>query len=174
MKILLPLIFLLLIVAACWDNRPKKTKVSHKIILETIYTVKNKYNLQSVGINSSSELSGNYPYKELGITFKSDRKLQRNEGRKMLLEIIQIFLDNINNNSEIQPFLMSRPFTEKNIDIGIINSHIDKTTTSNNEIFSFSLREKGIAFSYHIPGKEFGHRVEVETLEEAKLLASEN
>jgi hypothetical protein len=142
-------------------------------MIETIREVKAKYNLDVVTISQSSELSGNYPYKDLGLAFQSDRKIERDEGRKILLDIIRIFLDKINNNPEIQSYLITSPFTEENIGVDVINFHIDISDPSYDNIVSFNLRLKKIYFDYRIPGTEFGTRSEIESLEEAKRLAAE-
>lgn len=169
MRIFLVLICLLVFVTSCWEA--KEVRIIHKIMQETISEVKTKYDLYVVGISQGYEQK---KYNELGLTFTSYRKIGRDEGRKMLLYIVEIFLENINNNPEVQSYLFTWPFTEENIGVSIINPTIDKSTISDNEIFSINLRPKGIAFKYHIPGTEHGLRTEIETLEEARRLATES
>ncbi|CDR34241.1 hypothetical protein [Criblamydia sequanensis] len=73
------------------------------------------YGLKCIGSGGSLM----YNVKKLSMEFQHKGILNKNELRKLLIELTDLFLEEINNNEEIRPYLENYPFTPKNIDITI-------------------------------------------------------
>lgn len=55
----------------------------------------------------------------LGLHFASYKSIDQNTGRKMMLQLIDSFLERLNSNKRLRPFLCPFPFTENNIELRI-------------------------------------------------------
>ncbi|WP_154017656.1 hypothetical protein [Criblamydia sequanensis] len=74
-----------------------------------------KYHLRCIG--SGGYLM--YNVKSLELAFQHKGVLNKNDLRKLLIELTSQYLEDINSNEEIRPYLENYPFTPKNVDITI-------------------------------------------------------
>lgn len=56
---------------------------------------------------------------KLGVMFELYQPLKKDEAREIIVDCVIEFLDDINNNLEIRPYLVNYPFTLENIEIAI-------------------------------------------------------
>jgi hypothetical protein len=164
--VLIPFLF-----TACEFNRSEESRVAHEIIYETYSDIRATYNLEIAGISERAAHDGTRAYRTLGIMFSSNQYIDKEKGRQLLFAISKLFLEKINTNPKIQPFLSDKPFTEKNIQIIIVVEPVDRVKLSKSELVSFYIGEFGVIFTYSIPDVEYGARDEIETIEEARKLA---
>lgn len=80
--------------------------------LEDILT--KKYHMEAIGVNFSIPRG---IIKKLGIHFNIRGPLSKEELRTILVYATQDFVDYVNADQKIQPFLEHKPFTFKNVDI---------------------------------------------------------
>lgn len=64
--------------------------------------------------------------KELGLCFTTHEKLSEEQLRSLVIDCATELLNQINNNPNIQPFLVKRPFTIKETQIIIYNENKDR------------------------------------------------
>jgi hypothetical protein len=165
--ILTPFVF-----TACELNRSEESRVAYEIMYETYSDVRARYSLDIVGITEQAAHDGTQAYRTLGIMFSSNQYIDKEKGRKLLFAISKLFLEKINTNPKMQPFLADTPFTEKNIEIIIVVEPVDRVKLSKSELVSFYIGELGVMFTYSIPDVEYGARDEIETIEEARRIAN--
>ncbi len=94
-----------------------KTQIVHSILNKVGQNFKDKYDLEISGFTLSGGKKG---YDTIGIDFDKRGILSKNEGRKIIVECLNDLLNEINSNSELQPYLFLRPFSIKNIRVTIL------------------------------------------------------
>jgi hypothetical protein len=94
---------------------PKYEKISNKIVAESSKEIAEKYNLTIIGDGGSMMDD----VKMLALSFNCDQPRNIEEARKLTVNCMNMFLENINKNESIRPYLHNYPFTEKNIEIMI-------------------------------------------------------
>jgi hypothetical protein len=123
---LLKYLLLLLFLVGCQSNlhltSQKKENVNcdkkaDEITIRFSNEIMKKYGLRAVGMGGSGDQA---KLKLLSVTLETDRKIELLEGRKIILDCIQEYLKLINESEEFKSCLQTYPFTEKNLDIGIL------------------------------------------------------
>ena len=154
------------------DNKDKHLSkpsiIVNKILDETSLYVEKKYKIQTVGKGVS--MPGG-TVKKLSLSFNSYENLSKDQLRKITLDFIEKLLNNINSNSDIQPFLVKRPFTIENVSFFIAN-YDSKGYQLNDPEIGYSYYSNGkLVYKTYDPEKEFGYKNEFEeTYEEALQL----
>ncbi|GAB4225542.1 MAG: hypothetical protein Tsb0021_00440 [Chlamydiales bacterium] len=97
-------------------------EASNKIIKNSIKEVKNKYPVAVTGIGGGID----HRLKKINIIdvmFRIYRKLNEDEAREIILDVLDIFLNKANNEQDLIPFLTPYPFTYEgfNITLFIMN-----------------------------------------------------
>ena len=78
-----------------------------------------KYEMYSLGVGGGATPEGIWL---MSISFnRYGKPITETEARKLIISCVDDFLDSINNNDELRPFLKEYPFTSKNLDITIFN-----------------------------------------------------
>jgi hypothetical protein len=167
-------LFLLILFSSCGLGRPEKTKLAYGIMLETFIEVKEKYGLGLVGIGEEADRIDKTKYKILSLSFTSPHKITKEEGRKLIISISDMFLKKLNDNEKMQSYLSDIPYTEKNIEISIIVIPSNGIPLNEKDIFSINILNQGVRYNYPIANSEYGLRTENETIEEARSLADFN
>ena len=133
------------------DQIPEPDRIAFEIINETVDILTKKYPLELCGTG----MNGKFEYLE--ISFEVSKILDRQKAREMLIDCVEIFLEKINTNEKIQPYLIAKPFTFENA--GIVFFIRDE---KNNRVFhpaitvaacsshgiSFRTKEKENIFQY--------------------------
>jgi hypothetical protein len=58
---------------------------------------------------------------EIGIAFTVYRPLNKEEGRELIVKCVQEFLEDINNDIQLRPYLVSYPFDVNHVEMGIFS-----------------------------------------------------
>ena len=150
------------------------TKIVHEAIKKAIVSIQKKYELQLAGIAEMGDKDNDDKYLNIGLCLVSKKQFSRNEGRKIVLDVSNILLENLNQ-EEVKPYLTVYPFTLKNIYIGITFSMAEKDRDYS------QMRSCGIVFpgkldyEWYNPSDRIGPGLrEYETYEEALRLYKEN
>jgi len=109
------LITSLLLQGCIQESRPKDVKLAYKVMFETANELKEKFGLNLIGTGGQMM----YDINVMHLSFTSSKNLEIDEARIFLLECCEIFIKNINNFSEIHPYLHNFPVTEKNVKLDI-------------------------------------------------------
>ena len=101
----------------------------------------------------------------ISLSFIVPNRLTVDQGRKLIIEFSDLILKNVNN-EKLKDYLMTYPFTIKNLDISLFNTfEHEQSPTSYPNLFAVSTGKSGIYYFY---GKENGvSYIEEESYEEA-------
>ncbi len=130
-----------------------------------------KYGLKCVG--ESTAMPGGI-LNELGLIFYAYKVLTMQQIRQILVEGVQVFLQKINSNPDIRPYLENYPFTEKNISFSIIIVGPNGENLFNPNISSAWAANGKLWYATKDPNQEFGYDSEYkESYEEAERLVKQ-
>lgn len=115
MKKLLVTLFAGFIAMSFFSSPPKYEKISNQIIAQSSKELSEKFNLTFIGDGASMMRD----VEMLALSFNSNQPRNLENTRKLIVCCMKIFLENINTNQNIRPFLHNYPFTEKNIELRI-------------------------------------------------------
>ena len=171
MKILF-VIVLFLIFTGCImfdqnDNYPlsKGEELVNTTLVKTARIIKNKYKLQPSG--SGAAMPGG-PIQELTLCFDTCNQLTKEKLRKLLMNSAQELLNQINENKDIQEFLIKRPFTIKDVEIIIYNHDKNGEGVRDPEISTARISQGILIYRTIDPKDNFKFKNEFEeTYEEA-------
>lgn len=103
------------------DEIDKEDRIAIGINLEIVELFEKKYKLTLGG----TQISGPREIKLMGLMFDLKQSLDKDEARKLIVETTEKYLEKINSNVEIRPYLSNYPYTLKNVTISIF-LHDDK------------------------------------------------
>lgn len=147
------------------DHRSEKQIIAHKVIYKTAKILLERHQLKYIGMLEEGD--ANF-YKRIGIHFQILRVLDKDEGRKILMDSIEVLLNEINSDLNLKPYLNEYPFTVNNIEIEIFTYFPDAKFAYYPNIGIFSLNRGQIKFLSLPAEKSYGYASrEVETYEEA-------
>lgn len=180
------LIFVLLIVFVlfmyiAYINQPdEKNDLKQKMIYEFSKEQLKKRNLRLSAMGSGSSKVKD-KFNLLIVDFETKNEITIAAGRRLLIEISKEFLENINQNKELEKHLFPYPFNIKGIEMDLsvsdpINTYKYYPEMENENKISYLFLHDGV-IRYYIYITENGERQKVhqETYEEAlKILEKEN
>lgn len=91
--------------------------------------------------------------KMLGLVFQGFHQITLEEARRLIVYALNKFLDEINSDESIRPYLVSYPFSAENLEIGIWLYKPDHTAVNSNHI-SYVVNRGGM-INYYRGEKEF-------------------
>jgi hypothetical protein len=148
----------------------ESTKAGHKIAPAIGKKIASKYGLRYAGI---SEKGTKEKYEIIGLEFYCKRILSKDEGRRILLQCAEEFLEGLNSSSEFQQYMVNYPFNGENI---IINIYIYSPITwdvYHPDISVFSFYDDVLHYMTNSPQNQYVYfSKEKETLEEAKRIVA--
>ena len=144
----------------------ERKKLQFEIVEKVNEKLEKKYDMISSAIGSSGDRGF---LKGLDISFdRYNGPVSLEENRNMILDCLQIYLDAVNSNEKIRPYLASYPFTSQNFDIFIIHYEKDGSMIFHPHVGALYCYSKGIAYYTNDPEKEYKYKNEIkETYEEA-------
>ncbi|CCB92269.1 putative uncharacterized protein [Waddlia chondrophila 2032/99] len=172
--LLVALVFLTSCSAYGW-KMSESSRMAYEMVDELTDPYEELYGLRLSGI---SEAAPDGKYDNLGMDFQTYRMLSKDEGRRLILTIMDEFLDKINNTQAFRKHLTVHPFDSNHIVINIYpNEKTGKSIFFPNLDAVLIYNEK-IYYKYYL--KELGdawkdRQEEVETIEEARrIVESQN
>lgn len=87
--------------------------MAHQITMDTAKTLEKTYPLYAIGLGGS--MMDNI--KKMHLSLRSKNVLSIDEARIQIVNAIQLYLNNVNKNEKVRPYLANYPFTPKNIEI---------------------------------------------------------
>ncbi len=94
---------------------PSYEKIANQITLDTGHSLKEKYDLYTIGIGGGMIDD----IKHMDISLRSISIPSIDEARELILSCIDIYLDRINSTEEVRNYLHCYPFKEDNISVRI-------------------------------------------------------
>jgi hypothetical protein len=147
-----------------------KRKLAFQIIRQITDKYEKKYGLKFSGV---SEAAPTGKYENLGFDLDLKRKLSKDEGRKIILELVDDTLYAFNNNPAFREHMKTYPFTVNNIVIDIYITPPKNPYVYHPDIKIFSFYNDILRFITDTPqtqGKGKYFTEEKETLEEARAI----
>jgi hypothetical protein len=173
MKKLLFICFILLFAITNCDRLKEDEIVARRIIYRVSDTLASHYQLRYVGYSEAGDAKG---FSKIGLRFNKFGRLSKEEGRKMIVDCLNVLLTDINSEPEIQQFLINKPFTIANVEIGIVILTNEGKNIFYPDVCVFSAFGGKIYYSTNSSDHESGYYTrESETFEEAvKIVESQN
>ncbi|MES2200189.1 MAG: hypothetical protein V4489_08490, partial [Chlamydiota bacterium] len=119
--------------------------VADGVINKTIKKLAKEKNLRVMGIGGGM-LGDIY---KMSISFQLFHLADQMEARQLLVDAVSTYLQEINSNKTIRPYLHDYPFTAKNVQINIWIQNSDRSDVSSDQI-SYIIAMDGI-LEYSIP-----------------------
>lgn len=153
------------------DPNKKNEALMASIISTSVKQLSKSYGLISIGGGG-----GNIDNKSKNeaVSFHLYNTLTKQEARILIIEVINLLLHNINNNSQITAYLYDNPFTYKNLEIRIFFYNKDSSNVYHPTLGLVGLSRRGtIYFVSYEPGTNFNYATdEEEPYEETYRLAT--
>lgn len=157
------LFFLLVLITLTSFTTPKYQKYAYKLMNSYSKQITKEANIEIIGTGGSMRKD----VEKVTLHFVSHQKMDLESARKLYVKIVEGFLNKINTNEQIQPYLHNRPFTISNLDIKISfwdnkSKHFDEKSVA----FVYFAKNK-IYYSYFFENTDSLEDLHGETYEEA-------
>jgi hypothetical protein len=130
------------------------------IINMSVKQVSDRYNVIPIGRGSSEK---NNKSKMESVSFQLQHKLTKEEARILIVDIVELFLKNINNSKEIADFLYNKPFTYKNLEFVVFIHDEKNMNVYHPDLGIVSLTCRGtINFITDKPNSQYEYETDVE------------
>jgi hypothetical protein len=150
-----------------------ESKILYNFLNHTGKILATKYQMTEIG----SGLGGMNKVDLMTLSFdRQGNPLQEHEARKLIIQCVEIFLQAINGEDQLRPYLQDYPFTAKNLDVSIFNSDENQVWHYFPHIAIVANTKGKVCFLTKSPSAQYGYHTEkYETYEEAvAILAAEN
>ncbi len=168
-------IFLVLILTSCCTfgpSRPVPEYISKADAIRSSVSERlaRKYNMCIVGTIDGMM----YNVNKLGVMFHIYRPLTLEEAREIYVDCVLEFLNEINNNEEIRPYLVNYPFTLQNVDISIASRTSIYTDYYDPFIYYVMNIKDKVYYVTKPPENKFDRKEHIETFDEALSIVQAN
>ncbi|MFA6118866.1 MAG: hypothetical protein WCT85_05535 [Parachlamydiales bacterium] len=129
LKVFFILILNLLLISCSKEERDmhKRNKIEQKLLLKTTNQLESEKQLKFTGYGGSSDKG----LTMLSLSFEADKNYDIQTGRKLIVYCAEKFLENINSDEKIRPYLKSYPFHSKDIQLFISINNKSKISDEN-------------------------------------------
>lgn len=103
---------------------PEYEKISDKITEKTAKNLSKKYQLTPIGSGGSMM----HDVEKLALSFNCYHPLSLDQSRKLIVSCVDEYIEAVNNNADIRPYLHNYPFTEQNVEVAIFIYENNKFT----------------------------------------------
>lgn len=118
----------------------KNEALMTRIVNSSIKQLSTRYGVVAIGTGG-----GNVEDKSRfeSVSFNLYHKLNKEEARILLVEVVELFLHNINQNKDISPYLYDNPFTYRNLEFVIFLYNENGSDLFHPELGAVSLTPRG-------------------------------
>jgi len=157
----------------CEDEYDKNMVIMNRVIDTSIKQLNKRYGLEACG-RGSGELDNKSRMES--VSFTINHKLTKDEARILIIEIVELFLHNINNTKNIDSVLYNNPFTYKNLQFVVFIHNQDDSSNFHPDLGLVYLSKRGVVgFATYTPGTRYKRETEIEEpYEEAYKIATGN
>ena len=157
------LVLFLFLFYAC-TNKESSLSEEEKIGYQAIFNYGKKIQNRGIQVVGFGGASKEGKTQVLDVTFDSDIELTILIGRKLIIELVDDFLKEINENEKLRPYLADYPFTANNVKMCVFGK---KVKGNNDLLFSVSSRNANIAYRKDNPNGGLLITILEETYDEA-------
>lgn len=150
-----------------------RTDVFRKILKNTCDYASSKYELQCSGVSESVDKEKRYI--ELGLNFHIKGPIPKDEGRALILDMLDKFLEEINTTQDFKQYMTKYPFDPKNVCLSVYVKDASGRSIYYPEILLYSVWYGTLGFKTSIPEDDYGfYSRESESIEEARDKVNKN
>lgn len=163
---LILLIFLSFALFSYETHIPKGDLLSRQLIHKTGKKLGKKYNME-ISVVGGGTKDGIWL---ISVHFSryGEKPLTILEARKIIVDCTKEFLEDINNDHELRPYLQAYPFTASNLQIDIFNFTENKTPIIDPYVYIVAVSRGKLEYLTKDSNKKYGYKSEIsETYEEA-------
>ena len=165
MKQLFFVYFILLFAVTGCDRLAEDEIIARRLMYRVSDDLESRFQLRYVGYSEAGDKNG---FTKIGLHFNRFGKLNKDEGRKIIIGCVKTLLNEINSDPKLQPFLINKPFTINNITIVMIVFTSERKDVFFPDIEVFAASRGKISYSTSSPDQKYGYYTEEEeTFEEA-------
>ncbi|CCB90056.1 hypothetical protein [Simkania negevensis] len=139
--------------------------IANKLIAQVAKDLSKRYKIRAVGFGGAIHEQ----VEELSLSFECCRTMSIDEYRDLLVHCAEDFLDQVNSNEEIRPYLQNYPFSSKNIDLTIYVHSENKKRFDVGQLSCLAIQKEKIVYYY----RDSEYTIELlkaEAYEEAKKI----
>ncbi|MBA2727928.1 MAG: hypothetical protein H0U49_07135 [Parachlamydiaceae bacterium] len=158
----------------CEHEKPSvKATLARSLIRNVAKNLEQRYQLRFIGFSESADKAY---YNKIGLRFSTYRILRKEEGREILIESAEHLMNEINSNTDLQPYLNPYPFTAANVEVVIFVHKQDESSVYYPNIAVFAAWSERVEYKTKIEEVKYGYYTEEEeSYEEAlKIVRSQN
>lgn len=151
----------------------KNEKLMLSVVNTSIKQLSDRYGLVPIGAGGG-EKDGKSRSEH--VSFHLYKKITKDEARILMVEIVELFLHNINGTKEVSHYLYDNPFTYKNLEFAVFFYEKDGSDIVHPDIGLVSLSPRGtVGFVTYEPGRGARYATDVEEpYEEAYRIATQH
>jgi hypothetical protein len=153
------------------ENRRTFDKIANSITIKTADQLEQKYGVVGSGFGLSAPEG---KVKKMILDLRIYHILTFDEARKLLVNCVEEYIFEINNNPEIQSFLEEVPFTKNQVEVGLFILSEDGGEIFDPNVAVASLYKGEIEYNTNDPINKYKYKnTIVESYEEAKKIVEE-
>lgn len=154
------------------DTYPsKRSLLFRELLAKGAHIIEDKYDLYAIGEGTGKV--DEQANKKLLLAFQTKELYSKEKLRELLIKSAQDFVQVINANEKIQPFLLNTPYKIKDVEIKIFNTCKDGKEPLDPEISVAIIRRGIINYSTTDPEDTYKYKQEIkETYEEALAIVN--
>ncbi|HEY2810466.1 MAG TPA: hypothetical protein VGJ00_03645 [Rhabdochlamydiaceae bacterium] len=154
----------------CHYNDDGQEKLTNQIILKVAEQLQREKNLQPCGFGGRAMDQ----VKMLAISFNYFKQIDIEEGRELLVSAGKLFLDAINENEKVRPYLINYPFLPENIQVRIFLKNEDGTFIEQEKLHVVSIINGKLLYKIETSRTPLYEIIHSETFEEAAEILKES
>jgi len=170
---ILSILFFVIFAMTRCDSLKEDEIIARRLMYRVIDVLESRYQLRYIAYSEAGDKNG---YKKIGLDFNRFGKMSKDEGRKIIIDCVNVLLNEINSDPKLQPFLIDKPFTINNVRIVIIVFTSEGKDIFYPDIRVFSAFGGKINYSTKSPDHKYNYYTrEEETFEEAmRIIEAQN
>ena len=141
----------------------QKEALANEVTIKAANRLKKEKDLRPCGFGGGAM----YEIRMLALSFNYYHDLSLEEGRELLLYAVDTFLEEINSNEEIKPYLLNYPFGPKNVEIRIFPRNQNGSSLTSEQFCWITAVGGDFQYNLQNPGSEKTTIAHKETYQEA-------
>ena len=132
------------------DRPSEKVRIANKVRSEAAKKIQNELGLIPCGFGGGMM----HKIRNLHLAFFYYEPLDLKDSRKMLIQAVNIFLNEINSNEKIRPYLCEYPFLPKDISLIIVLKKPDGNKVDQGDFAILVFRDGIAQYKFHDPDSD--------------------
>jgi hypothetical protein len=144
-------------------------KIAHRVTLQTGRTLYERYKLEPIGFGGGMMQK----VQHMSLSIRTYEPLSVDQARRLTLECLDLYTQNIRNEKELQEFLIEKPYPEKRVELMFYVLNKDNTFQSVKSLANFYVDNGKIFYKIYNEKIQDLEKVQDETIEQARQIVKE-